>query len=379
MSVNADEVIHAIALTMVPQIGCIQHRILLEQLGSARAVFHTPVSRLEKIPGIGPVRARAITTARDLRRAEKELRTMERLQIRAMLYHGDEYPKRLKNCPDPPPVLFYRGTSDLNTTRMIGVVGTRQETTYGRELIDAYIDGWRDAGLIVVSGLAYGVDHLTHLTCVKKHIETVGVLAHGLDKIYPSSHWQLAREMEACGGLLTEFVTGTQPDRQNFPRRNRIVAGICEAVLVVETDIKGGSMITAELANDYNREVFAIPGKIGDEKSQGCNYLIRENRARLTMHPHDVLQCLNWDLAPVDRSPDTNLLTVTDPDQQLLLSLFPGGEPMHIDQLMGLSGLPYSRFSAALIGLELDQKLIPLPGKRYQLNRMVQGQNLLRI
>lgn len=379
MSVNAEEVIHAIALTMVPQIGCIQHRILLEQLGSARAVFHTPVSRLEKIPGIGPVRARAITTARDLRRAEKEFRAMERLQIRALLYHGNEYPKRLKNCPDPPPLLFYRGTTDLNATRIIGVVGTRQETSYGRELIEAYIDGWRDAGLIVVSGLAYGVDHLTHLACVKKQIETVAVLAHGLDKIYPSSHWQLAKEMESRGGLLTEFITGTQPDRQNFPRRNRIVAGICEAVLVVETGIKGGSMITAELANDYNREVFAIPGKIGDEKSQGCNYLIRENRARLTMHPHDVLQCLNWDIVPAQVHPQAQLFTVDDPDQQLVLGLFADSEPMHIDQLMGLSGLPYSRFSAALIGLELAQKLMPLPGKRYQLNRMAQGQNLLRI
>lgn len=369
---------HAIALTMVPQIGSIQSRILLEQLGSARAIFHTPRSRLEKIAGIGPVRARAITTFRDHRKAEKECRTMERLRIRPLLFNDPDYPARLTHVPDPPPILFYRGNADLNSQKVIAVVGTRRETEYGRMVIDAFVDAWKGQGLLVVSGLAYGVDHHTHQGCVQQGIQNIGVLAHGLDKIYPPSHHALAMQLERCGGLLTEFLTGTQPDRQNFPRRNRIVAGLCDAVLVIETDIKGGSMITADLANGYHREVFAVPGRIGDEKSQGCNFLIRENRARLSMHPMDIMTAMNWD--PVVREPSAppELHQLEDPDQQQLLKQFRPGDVLHVDQLHALSALPHSRFSAALLALELQGKLTGLPGNRYKLS-LAEGQNLLRI
>lgn len=374
---NMEELMYTIALTMVPQIGSIQSRILLDQLVTAKAVFQAPASRLERISGIGPVRARAIRTFHDFRKAEKECRTMERLQIRPLLYNSKEYPHRLKNCPDPPPLLFYKGTADLQAARIIAMVGTRKETDYGREMVQVYVEALQGLPVVVVSGLAYGIDQCTHQACVEKKIPTVGVLAHGLDKIYPSSHYMLARKMENSGGLLTEFCTGTQPDRQNFPRRNRIVAGICDAVLVVETDIKGGSMITAEIANGYHREVFAIPGKIADEKSQGCNYLIRENRARLTMHPSDLLQFMNWEESP--RPASEALFTSADPDQQLVLGILQQYSSLHVDQLKDMSGLPHSRIAAALLGLEMEKRVTPLPGKVYRLQTAAQGQNLLRI
>jgi DNA processing protein len=373
-----EELMYLIALGMVPNIGTVQSKVLLEYLKSAKAIFHTPLSRLEKIPGMGPVRASSIHAFRDFRAAEKECAFVTRNGIKPLAINSADYPQRLKHCQDPPHLLFYKGSTDLNSSKILGIVGTRRETDLGRDLIDAYIDSWKGLDMVIVSGLAYGVDQHAHRACVRNSISTVGVLAHGLDKIYPQAHLSLARQMVANGGLLTEFLSGTQPDRQNFPRRNRIVAGICDAVLVVETDVKGGSMITAELAAGYSREVFAIPGRIHDRKSQGCNYLIRENKARLTMHPSDLLEFMNWD-APQATSNQEHLFPALDPDQQMLAGLVKQHGIIHIDQLQSLSGLPHSRFSASLLFLEMEKILVQLPGKQFKLNQVAGGQNLLRI
>jgi DNA processing protein len=375
VSVN-EELLYHIALTLVPQVGDKCAKALLDRLGSARKIFQAPRSRLEKIPGVGPARAQAVTAFRDFRRADQECRYMERNRIRALLYGNDDYPYRLTQCADAPPVLFYRGNADLNTQKIISVVGTRRGTDLGRAWVDAYIDAWRDRGLLIISGLAYGIDHDAHRACLRNGIPTIGVLAHGLDKIYPPSHHALAMQMTEQGGLLTEFISGTRPERQNFPKRNRIVAGLSDAVLVVETDVKGGSMITAELASGYDREVFAIPGRIQDEKSHGCNFLIRENRARLTMHPSDLLDFMNWD--PV--TPRQVAIPVTDlsEDQRLVLGLLRTNGPLQVDELQVRSGLSTGRFSSALLFLEMEKWVVPAPGKQYRLAEPAGGQNLLR-
>ena len=374
-SVNEELVCH-IALTMVPQVGGKCAKTLLDILGSARRVFQTPISKLERIQGLGPSRARAIAAFRDFRRAEQECRYMERNSILPLLYGDDAYPYRLKQCPDAPSILFYQGNADLNAKRIVSIVGTRRGTDMGREWVDAYLDAWRDLDVVIISGLAYGIDQHAHRACVRNGMPTVGVLAHGLDRIYPPSHHALAMQMKQQGGLLTEFLSGTRPERQNFPKRNRIVAGLSDAVLVVETDVKGGSMITAELASGYDREVFAIPGRIQDEKSHGCNFLIRENLARLTMHPSDILDHMNWDHRESIRVPMP--VADLDEDQQLVLDLLRLHGPLQVDDLQARTGLSPGRFSSALLMLEMDTRVLPAPGSRYRLSEAPAGQNLLR-
>lgn len=372
-----EELMYRIALTLVPQVGDIYARLLLDKLQSAKSIFHASSSRLERIHGIGPGIARSITGFKDFRRAEQECRFIEKNNIRVLLYRHDGYPQKLSHCADAPPILFYKGNADLNAERILGIVGTRSATDQGRDLVDAYIDAWKDEGILVISGLAYGIDQHAHRACVRNGISTVGVLAHGLDKVYPPSHHALAMQMLQRGGLLTEFISHTQPDRQNFPKRNRIVAGLCDAVLVVETNIKGGSMITAELANSYSRDVFAIPGRIQDEKSRGCNFLIRENRARLTMHPSDILDAMGWDRRE-NAAPNEQKIEL-DEDQQRVYGLVRSNLQLQVDELQLRSGLSSGRFSAALLFLEMEKLVIPLPGKQYRLNEVAWGQNLLRI
>ncbi|HSF44609.1 MAG TPA: DNA-processing protein DprA [Chitinophagaceae bacterium] len=361
-----DELLFFIALTQIPQIGSIQSRILLEHLGTAAEVFRAKKSLLEKIPGIGTIRADNICQFKDFRSAEKEIQFIEKYRIRPLLYDQDEFPKRLTQCADPPVILYYKGNTDLNVSRVISVVGTRKQTEYGRSLVEQYIEAWRDLGILIVSGLAYGIDQLAHRHSLRVGIPTVGVLASGLDIIYPSSHTSMAREMVLNGGLLTEFTSGTQPDKQNFPRRNRIVAGMCDAVLVVETDVKGGSMITAEIAAGYDREVFAIPGKINDKKSAGCNSLIRDNKARLTLDPADLIEFMNWDL---EKKPPRQqvILPELDENATTLLKVLQHEGALHIDRLYALSGLKRSIFHSAVLGLELSGLVTQIPGNFYAL------------
>ena len=363
---NDDELLCFIALTQVPQIGSIQSRILLEHLGTASEIFRAKKSILEKIPGIGSIRAGNISHFKDFRRAEKEILFIEKFRIRPLLFYDDDFPKRLKQCADPPVMLYYKGSADLNMSRVISIVGTRKQTEYGRSLVEHYVEAWRDLGVLIVSGLAYGIDQLAHRHSLSAGIPTVGVLASGLDIIYPSSHTSMAREMVLHGGLITEFISGTQPDKQNFPRRNRIVAGMCDAVLVIETDIKGGSMITAEIAAGYDREVFAIPGKITDKKSAGCNTLIRDNKARLTLDPADVIEFMNWDIKK-DPARQQVILPELDDDATVLLNLLQTEGAIHVDRLFSLSGIRRSSFHNALLNLELVGIAKQLPGKYYTL------------
>ena len=276
-----NELFYQLALTLVPQIGDVQAKILVQQLGTASTIFKAPIRVLEKIEGIGTIRAQAIKAFRDFDVAETELRFIENQCITPLFLTDAAYPQRLLHCNDAPTLLFYKGTADLNASRIISIVGTRTNTDYGKAVTEKLVQELSSVPVLIVSGLAYGIDAFAHKAALKNGLQTIGVVGHGLDKMYPPAHTALAQEMMQKGGLLTEFFSGTMPDKHNFPLRNRIVAGISDATVVVETLVNGGSMITAKLADAYNRDVFAVPGRTIDTKSAGCNYLIQHNKAML--------------------------------------------------------------------------------------------------
>jgi len=365
--VPTEELLHLIALTCVPQIGDVHARALLRHLGSAQAIFRARRSELERIPGIGSVRASAIRGYRDLRRAEKELQFLQQSGVEAVAEGHPSYPRRLLHCPDAPVLLYFKGQASLNEARTISIVGTRAPTAYGKDWLTGFIDALADFQPLIVSGLAYGIDTLAHRQALTCGLATLGVMAHGQDRVYPSVNQPLAREMTRQGGLLTEYRSHTPPDAQNFPRRNRIVAAISDAVVVVETGEKGGSMITADLANGYHREVLALPGRVCDPKSQGCNRLIREHRAHLVREAGDLVQLLNWDVPPPQKaSIQTQLFPELKPEERLLLRAVTEQEGIHIDELCQRIEMTPQAAAKTLLALELSGLLEALPGKRYR-------------
>jgi DNA processing protein len=362
-----NELLHQIALSMVPNIGDVHTKTLLQHFPDAESIFKARKSSLEKIPGIGSVRASAIRNFRNFDRAEKEIRFLEKFKINALTLKDDAYPKRLINCYDSPPLLYFKGNGRLNASRMLSIVGTREPTDYGRDWLRKLIADLAPFEPIIVSGLAYGIDAVAHKQSLKAGLPTIGVLAHGLDRIYPAANKSIAREMVERGGLLTDFMSGTQPDAQNFPSRNRIVAGISDAVIVVETGNKGGSMITADIANSYHKDVFALPGRVTDNKSEGCNKLIKENNAQLISGAEDIITALNWDNDPL---PEKRIQRLLFPDlsvnEKKILDLIGQQESVFIDTIYQLSGLRSSDTAAAMLNLELLNLVRVLPGKRYQ-------------
>jgi DNA processing protein len=358
---DPEEVFYSIALTQVTQIGSVHSKTLLDHFGSAKAIFGAKQSTLELIPGIGTVRARNICSFRNFQSAENEMAFIDKFRIIPLIFHESQYPQRLKHCEDPPPILFFKGEADLNGGKILSVVGTRKNTDYGRRSVEEYLEALSQQDVLVISGLAYGIDHIAHKAALKNGLKTIGVLASGLDTIYPSSHTTLARDMIRHGGLLTEFLSGTKPDKQNFPRRNRIVAGLCDALLVAETDIRGGSMITADIAAGYNREIFAVPGRINDSKSVGCNSLIRDNKARLTMYPADLVDFMNWE--PVmPKMKQQKIFPELDENEARIVEIVKQAELIQLDHLIHLSGLKRSTIHGALLNLELAGVLCQQPG-----------------
>jgi len=356
-----------IALASVQSIGSVQAKLLIEKYGSAEAIFRSSTSTLEKTEGIGPVRAKAIRSFSDFARIEKELKYLERNRIRALFYTHADYPGRLRHCYDPPILLYYRGNSDLNSPRVIGIIGTRHYTPYGRMLTETLIRALQPHNPLIVSGLAYGIDAIAHHTALSCGLATLGVLAHGLDTVYPSSHRSLAARMVENGGVLTEFRAGVKPDKFNFPSRNRIVAGMCDALVVIETGEKGGSIITAELANSYNRDVFAFPGRIGDERSAGCNRLIHQNKAALIRSAQDFLDAVGWASPEASQSrPQPTLFEALTADEEKIMKIIAGRDYVHIDEISVSSGLSATQTSAALLKLELSGRVKSLPGKAFR-------------
>ncbi|MGL6268126.1 MAG: DNA-processing protein DprA [Chitinophagaceae bacterium] len=362
-----NELLYLVALSMVPTIGDVHTKTLLQYFPNAESIFKARKSALERIPGIGTVRASSIRNFRNFERAEKELRFLEKYKINALAVKDNAYPKRLLHCYDAPPLLYFKGNGQLNASRMLSIVGTREPTDYGRDWLKKLITDLAPFEPTIVSGLAYGIDSLAHKQSLKSIVPTIGVLAHGLDRIYPAVNKSLAREMLEQGGLLTDFMSGTQPDAQNFPSRNRIVAGISDAVIVVETGNKGGSMITADIANSYNKDVFALPGRVTDNKSEGCNKLIKENNAQLISGADDIITALNWDNMPLPAKKIQRMLfPEISLEERKILDIIGGQESVFIDTIYHMSGLKSSDTASAILNLELFGLVRVLPGKRYQ-------------
>lgn len=363
------DLLFQLALTQVPNIGCVHAKILTEHFGTAEKIFNAKKSTLEKIEGIGEVRANSIKQFSAFKEQEDEIDFIEKYKIKPLFLADKEYPQRLLNCYDPPTLLFYRGTANLNTSKIISVIGTRSNSDYGKMITEKIMEDIAPLEPLIVSGLAYGIDAIAHKYAVKHQLPTVAVLAHGLDTIYPSQHKSLAKDMIAGnGGLLTEFRKETKPDKHNFPTRNRIVAGMCDATIVIETGKKGGSMITANLANSYNRDVFAVPGKTTDAKSEGCNYLIQNNKAVLITSGTDVIEQMGWQSKQKNtKARQKELFIELSEDEKLVYQLLLKKENMHIDEINLHCSVSSSAIAAALLSLELQGIVQSLPGKLYAL------------
>lgn len=359
--------VHKIALSLIKGVGPMFAKNLLIHFGSAEAVFAATKAQILKIEGIGEIRANSILHTDAIAKAEQQLEFIEKHGIQVLFYADDNYPKRLRNCYDAPLLLYYKGTADLNHSRIVSIVGTRNATSYGKLLCKQLAEALKPYNVIVMSGLAHGIDAAAHKESLNCNIPTVGVLGHGLDRIYPAAHKELTVKMVHNGGLLTEFLPGTNPDRENFPKRNRIIAGIADVTVVVEASLKGGALITAEIANSYNKDVYAFPGRTTDEFSEGCNFLIKTNRAALINTAKDLIYYLGWDDETVKNVEiQTQLpLNLTKDEEQIADIL--KDNPLGIDDLCLKINWPQSKLAIVLLTLEMQGVIISLPGKIYKL------------
>lgn len=357
-----------IALTLLPGMGYKRVRTILQHTGSIEEFFRWKKKQFLEIPGIGKNLVHQMDRKQALEDAAKHLEFLDKNQIQSYFYLEEDYPRRLNQCEDAPLLLFGKGNCSFNDTKTVAIVGTRNATAYGRAICEELIASFQGKNIVVVSGLAYGIDIIAHELCLKYDVPTIGVLGHGLDRIYPAAHRKTAVKMLENGGLLTEFLAGTNPDRENFPMRNRIVAGMCDATIVVESGLKGGSLITAELANDYNRDVFAFPGDITKPFSAGCNRMIQSNKAQLITESADFFRYMNWE-EKKEKSVQAKLFVDLNPVEQSLVDLLNQEDAIPLDILAIKSNMPTSKASVTLLNLEFQGVVRSLPGQRYALIR----------
>ena len=366
-----NELYYTIALLRIEKVGDITARELIAQFGGAAAVFRASVKDILKTPNVGAVIAENIKKFDDWARIDAEMLFLERHNITATLYHEKQYPQRLVYYNDAPTILYQRGDWNANATnRIVGIIGTRKPTQYGINFTEKLVAALQPYNITVISGLAYGIDGVAHRASLEQKMPTVGVLAHGLQKIYPPAHEKMAQRMWQEGGaLLTEFPSGTEADRENFPRRNRIVAGLCDCLVVTETAHKGGSMITANIANEYNKDVFALPGRVNEGISGGCNSLIKRHKAALLESVEDLVYVMRWHETanqPTKNVQSQLFLELTGDDKIIVDALREHTE-LPIDALAYRTGIVVSRLSALLLGLEFSGLVRSMPGKRYAL------------
>lgn len=362
-----DELLYQIALTKIPLVGAVTARNLVSYCGNARSVFSASKKQLLKIPNVGERIAENIIQTGILQEAEKELQFIEKERIQTFFYLDQNYPDRLKHYADSPVLIYYKGTSDLNHTRIVGIVGTRQPTPQGVGICEEIVEGLKPYNVLILSGLAYGIDSAAHRKSVELDIPTIGVLGHGFQTIYPAQHRTLAAKMTFNGGLLTEFPSNTLPDREHFPMRNRIIAGMCDALVVIETAIRGGSMITAYMANEYNKDVFAIPGKVKDKLSQGCNHLIKTHKALLLESADDIAYVMRWEENDAPKLIQHQLFVELEPLEKIIVDLLQQSTEIGIDKLTYETRLSGSEMASLLLNLEFKGVIKSLPGKRYTL------------
>lgn len=368
MSFDSDKLFYQIALTRIHGVGDILARNLLQEMGDAETIFKSGRKALLSIRNFSTKLVDEILNPEVLRKAEKELLFIEKNNIHPYFINDSEYPHRLRECPDAPILFYFKGKTDFNAERVISIVGTRNSSNYGNSFCDTFLQeiAAEHPDTLIVSGLAYGIDIHAHRSALKHGLPTIGVLAHGLDRIYPSAHRQTAVEMLENGGLLTEFPS--EPDRFNFVRRNRIVAGMADAVIVVESADKGGSLITAEIANSYCRDVFALPGRTSDAKSNGCNKFIAHHKADLFLSTPYFLQQMGWDAETqkAKKQPrQKDLFTDLTDDEQIIINKLTEHKTLHVDQLAREAGIPAYLLFSLLLDMEMKGMIKSLPGNMY--------------
>ncbi len=359
--------LYKVALTMIPKVGAITARNLISYCGGLEAVFRARKKELCCVPGVGEVLANQILNSRALEMAEQELHLLEKEGIQPLFYLDKDYPERLRPYTNSPLLLYYQGTQDLNALRMVAIIGTRSPSPYGLCICEELVEALKPYQVTTISGLAYGVDVTAHRKSLQLNIPTIGVLAHGLQEIYPASHRQIAKQMVSAGGLLTEYPSHIKPKREHFPMRNRIVAGLCDALVVVETGREGGSMITAQFANDYNKDVFAFPGRVKDAHAVGGNYLIKSHRAALIEKAEDLAYIMGWEEETKASGIQQQLFTELSSDEKLVVDLLRQNEGASIDKLTYESRMTGSFMATVLLNLEFKGMIRSLPGKRYML------------
>jgi DNA processing protein len=359
---------HKIALGLIPRIGDINARKLVSHFGSVEAIFHEPYRNLIKIPGIGSGIAQYISERTYLDTAEKEAEFVTKNNIRTYFYLDPDYPFRLRQCDDSPVVFFFKGNCNLDASKILSVVGTRNATPRGKELCEKIVEGLAvgHSDLIIVSGLAYGIDIASHKAALSNNLQTIGVLAHGFKTTYPAIHASTARAMVNKGGLVTDFLSDALPERNNFLKRNRIIAGLADATLVVESGIKGGALITADIANSYNRDVFAVPGRPDDQWSAGCNSLIRNNKAFLTECSDDIEYFLNWKPEKLKPVIQRTLFSELDDNEKVIYELLSKQGELTIDSICRTLDIPVYKLSSLLLQMEFKGLLKCSPGNLYR-------------
>ncbi len=362
------DILYQIGVNLIPGISDINGKKLIAYCGGAEAVFKEKKSSLLKIPGFGEATINKIISQNVLIRAEKEIEFITQFGITPLYYLEPNYPERLKHCIDAPIMLYFRGNTDLNAPKILSIVGTRRASQYGKKLCHSIIKDLQDSNMLIVSGLAYGIDTQAHKSSLEYGIATIGVLAHGLDRIYPTVNKSLAEKMLNKGGLLTEFMSETNPDRVNFPKRNRIVAGLADAVLVIESALKGGALITADIANSYNRDVFAVPGRPSDSSAEGCNFLIKTNRASLVQNANDIKYFMGWEEAQKKVTRQRKIFVELSSEEEKLLKIVEENDRVAIDRICLLAQMPTSKVASTLLKLEFDGVVSCLPGKVFKIN-----------
>ena len=362
-----EELLHLLALINADGIGDVVAKKLISHCGSAIAIFKEKKQSLEKIQGIGTSITYALKDKTTFERAAKEIEFITKNNIEYSYFQDDDYPNYLKHCFDSPVLFFKKGTIDVNNFKTISIVGTRQMTSYGKSVLEDLILKLKEYNPVIISGLAYGVDVYAHKLALEHKLQTVAVLAHGLDRVYPAVHKKYADEMLKNGGLITDFWSGSRPDKENFVKRNRIVAGLSQATIVIESAEKGGSLITADIANSYNRDVFAIPGRITDAYSRGCNQLIKTNKAAALTSANDIAYILGWEKDDEKKKTVQKQLFIelNDTEKQVYNYLLKEGK-QQLDVIALHCNLPIFKIATLLLNLELKGAIKPLPGKIFE-------------
>ncbi|MFZ0596071.1 MAG: DNA-processing protein DprA [Flavobacterium sp.] len=360
------DLFYLLALLKVDGVGDIMAKKLLTHCGNAEAIFKTKMNQIAAIDGVGSVLLKNFKDKSVFEKANKELEFIKANNIEVSFFQDENYPERLKHCIDSPVLIFSIGNINLKSKKIISIVGTRQITSYGMEFCKKLIEDLAPLDPVIVSGFAYGVDIAAHQLAMDYNLQTIGVLAHGLNQIYPKTHKKYVAKMEENGGFITEFWSSSNPDKENFVRRNRIVAGMTEATIVIESADKGGSLITANLANDYNRDVFAVPGRVTDKYSQGCNNLIKTQKANVLTSAADLVYILNWDIENKVKPIQKMLFVELDPDEQKVYDfLLKNGKEL-LDTIALKCDFPIYKISGLLLNMELKGLIRPLPGKLFE-------------